>query len=131
MNRDSPTLDDLYGIGAEAADDFAGTMDEIWGRIEKVLPESPNFGAEDEYELGRKIFEAEMTKLWDSYRDMCRRHEHTVDSLTAAEQRVEGARELLEMLKRAAINMRGEDFNLSSAEWALVHAWLSPAKGDV
>jgi hypothetical protein len=51
--------------------------------------------------------------------------------LRAAEQRVEGARELLEMFKRAAINMRGEDFNLSSAEWALVHAWLSPAKGDV
>jgi hypothetical protein len=50
--------------------------------------------------------------------------------LRAAEQRVAGARELLEMLKRAAINMRGEDFNLSSAEWALVHAWLSPAKGD-
>jgi hypothetical protein len=81
MSNESPSLDDLYGVGAEAADDFGGTMDEIWERIRKLMPEPAGFGDEsaDYDDAARKVFEAEMTKMWDSYRDMCRRHEHALD----------------------------------------------------
>jgi hypothetical protein len=77
MSRESPDMDDLYGVGAEAADAFAGHCDEVWESILKALPQNTEFdsgdgddeGARDSMiEEARQLFEKAMTAVWTQYR---------------------------------------------------------------
>lgn len=56
MSRDAPSLDELYGQGAEAADDWSGHLDELAERA-----------AAHEQQL-RSIYEKELTELWEKNR---------------------------------------------------------------
>jgi hypothetical protein len=63
VSREAPTLDDLYGPGAEAADDFAGHLDELRSGFE--LQHRMNEGDCDE---AIKVYESELTKMWQENR---------------------------------------------------------------
>lgn len=56
MSRDAPSLDELYGPGAEAADDWAGHLDEL---AERAMALDQQI---------RSIYEKELTELWEKNR---------------------------------------------------------------
>lgn len=59
MSRESPTLDDLYGPGAEAADAFAGHLDDL---AERFLDLGGDSSAREQ------VYEAELQKMWQENR---------------------------------------------------------------
>lgn len=80
MSRDSPTLDEIYGPGAEAADGWAGHLDELADRAAALEQQT------------RSIYEKELTDLWEKN--------------CALEGQLEGAGEEIDRLKQEITNLR-------------------------
>lgn len=64
MSRDSPTLDELYGPGAEDADNFASYLDSLRERWEVYCSRGDPAGGI------APVYEAELTRLWNENRKL-------------------------------------------------------------